>query len=91
MSSLGFLWRRPERVVSAAGVLWPGDSGSHPQAGTAKPHARFGSLLRALRCKDCGKQLQRLVLTDNLADRFHGTGASGGWQIEVMLPITLDR
>src|SRR3954453_14391844 len=31
-----FLWRRPERVVSAAGVLWPGDSGSHPQAGAAK-------------------------------------------------------
>ena len=31
-----------------------------------RPYARFGSLPRALRCKDCGKQPQRLV---GVADR----------------------
>ena len=59
-----------------------------PRPGLAlqRPYGRFGSLLRCLHCKDCGRRPQRVVLVDSPADRAHGTGALGGWRIEVMLP-----
>jgi hypothetical protein len=52
-----------------------------------KPAARFGDLLRALRCRDCGKRPRRVVLVDDPAVGAHGrTGGPAGWRIEILLP-----
>lgn len=52
-----------------------------------KPAARFGDLLRALRCKECGHRPARVVLVDDPADRVAARiGARGGWRIEIVLP-----
>jgi len=52
-----------------------------------KPTARLGSLLSALRCRDCGKRPGRVVLVADPADRVAArVGAAGGWRIEIVLP-----
>ncbi len=52
-----------------------------------KTSGRLGSLLRALRCRDCGRRPGRVVLVADPADRVAARGgAAGGWQIEIVLP-----
>jgi len=71
------LWTGGSYVSSAAAALSP----LHSLA-LQRPHGRFGSLLRSLRCKNCGQRPQRVALVGHA----YGTGAPGGWRIEVTLP-----
>lgn len=51
-----------------------------------KPRRTQGSLLHALRCRNCGKRPARVVLLAEAADRTHGRIAPGGWRIEIVQP-----
>lgn len=56
-----------------------------------RPQATLGALLRALRCRECGKRPGRAVLLADPADRRpHRFTAPVGWRIEIVLPDQVD-
>ena len=51
-----------------------------------RPGASPGSVLRVLRCRDCGQRVARVVLVDDPADGAAWRPAPGGWRIEITFP-----
>jgi hypothetical protein len=51
-----------------------------------RPRARFGDVLRDLRCRQCRQRPARVTLVSDAAERAPGRPAPGGWRVEIVFP-----